>query len=67
MISTEFTGWRKARASGDNGQGCVEVGYATDRVGIRDTKLGETSPVLAVTAATFGELQHAIRDGRLAR
>lgn len=65
MISTEFTGWRKARASGDNGGGCVQVGYATDLVGIRDTTLGESSPIVTVTATTFSALQDAIRDGKL--
>lgn len=65
MISTEFTGWRKARASDDNGAGCVEVGYAPQHVGIRDTTQGEASPIVTVTASTFHALQDAIRDGKL--
>lgn len=40
MIPTEsFTGWHKAQASGANGAGCVEVGYApSGHVAVRDTK-----------------------------
>lgn len=43
--------WRKSTRSGSQ-QECVEVGNGTD-VRIRDTKLGEASPVLAVTPAAW--------------
>jgi hypothetical protein len=38
--------WRKASYSqGQNG--CVEVGSAPDVIGVRDSKLGPASPILA--------------------
>ena len=45
------TTWRKSTYSFPDGQECVEI--ATDPsgwVGVRDSKLGSSSPVLAVTA-----------------
>ncbi|HWN32585.1 MAG TPA: DUF397 domain-containing protein [Pseudonocardia sp.] len=35
-----------SQSGGDNG-GCVEVGTAPGLVGVRDTKLGADSPILA--------------------
>ncbi|RBM19072.1 DUF397 domain-containing protein [Streptomyces sp. PT12] len=39
--------WTTSSRSSDNGQ-CVEVARVTDVVAMRDSKLGEQSPVLAV-------------------
>lgn len=44
--------WRKSSYS-DTGENCVEVGCAHGTRAIRDTKLGEASPVLHVTDGTF--------------
>lgn len=47
--------WRKSSHSG-SGENCVEVGCAPGTRAIRDTKLGEASPVLHLTDRAFAEL-----------
>jgi hypothetical protein len=50
MSSEDITGmtWRKASYS--DGQGsCVEVGHVPEGIGVRDTTLPGTSPVLKFT------------------
>ncbi|WP_173139680.1 DUF397 domain-containing protein [Kibdelosporangium persicum] len=41
------TNWRKASFSQGQENGCVEVGSVPGLVGVRDTRLGTASPVLA--------------------
>lgn len=45
--SFEGARWRKSNISSDTG--CVEVAYAEGWVGVRDTKDGDSGPVLAFT------------------
>lgn len=66
MSPHEFTHWRKAHASGSNGQGgCVEIGQAAGVRGIRDATLGEASPILTVSDGTFDALVAAVESGTL--
>jgi hypothetical protein len=51
-------GWRKSSYSGSNGGACLEAGNRPDTVLVRDSKLGDLSPVLAFTTdawRTFAE------------
>ena len=41
--------WRKATASGDKG-GCFEFAPSTVGVAVRDSKLGDASPILHFTS-----------------
>jgi len=55
-----FAGWRKpARSHAANG--CVEVGAAPGAVGVRDSKLGPTSPILTFTPAQWRTFLHTLR------
>lgn len=57
--------WRKATAS-NSGAGCVEVrGIWQGSVGIRDSKLGEASPVLEVAPDEFNRFIGALKSGAL--
>jgi hypothetical protein len=38
QLDTNFQSWRKASASEGNENACVEVGFSTNAVGVRDTK-----------------------------
>jgi hypothetical protein len=48
------TAWWKSSRSGSNGGGCVEVALADpDGVMVRDSRLGDASPVLTMTRAEW--------------
>lgn len=62
---TRAGGWRKStRSQGAND--CVEI---TDQVpgwvGVRDSKLADASPVLAVTVEQWRLFRTSVRDGRI--
>ncbi|ALO11193.1 hypothetical protein AQF52_5599 [Streptomyces venezuelae] len=46
--------WRKSSYSGDEGGACVEVAAHPAAVHVRDSKLGETSPVFTVSPDAWG-------------
>ena len=59
----DANGWKKSSRSQGEG-GCVEVTTAIPGwVGVRDTKLGPTSPVLAVTVTDWTALLATAKDG----
>jgi hypothetical protein len=59
-----FAYWRKSSYSGQSGS-CVEVGPVADVVGMRDSKLGDASPVLTVSPARWADFVAAIKGGDL--
>lgn len=66
MISTgSFDGWRKAQSSSGTGNGCVEVGHAPGYNGVRDSKLGEDSPVLVFGPPSWSAFLAAVKTGEL--
>lgn len=54
------TDWHKSTHSGGQNGGCVEVGTAGHLVGVRDTTLGERSPVLTFTDAAWTSFVHEL-------
>jgi hypothetical protein len=59
---SRFINWRKSSYS-NNGGACVEVAAAPGVVGVRDSKLGEDSPILAVTPADWSTFVNAVKAG----
>lgn len=57
--------WRKSPYSNTNGGACVEVALATGRSAVRDSKLGDTGPILSFDAGAFGAFLGAVKAGRL--
>lgn len=57
------TPWRKARKSGTNGGGCVEVRRHDSAVEVRDSKDHGSGPVLTFTPAEFDAFLDAARGG----
>jgi hypothetical protein len=47
------TNWHKASFSQGGENGCIEVGSTSGHVGVRDTKLGAVSPILAFTPTNW--------------
>jgi hypothetical protein len=54
--------WRKSSFSG-SGNACVEVADLATGTGIRDSKLGDRSPVLSVTTAHWSAFTAGVRSG----
>ncbi len=53
--------WHKASFSGGDNGGCVEVATIPGYVGVRDTKLGASSPVLAFTESEWRAFTSGVR------
>lgn len=68
MDTPDFSGatWRKSSRSGDNGGQCVEVAFASDAVGVRDSK-NPNGPVLAFTPDEFSAFVSGVADGEFAQ
>lgn len=49
----KITAWRKSTYSGGAQSNCVEVGRAPGLVGVRDSKLPEDQPIIAVPRAAW--------------
>lgn len=57
--------WRKSTFSNGNGGSCVEVADLPDGGrAVRDTKLGEDSPVLWYTEGEWKAFLAGVRDGQ---
>lgn len=59
--------WRKSSRSNGGGGACVEVAQVTDATGVRDSKLGEASPILALTNEAWTAFLSEVKSGRLDR
>jgi hypothetical protein len=55
--------WHKASFSGGANGGCVEVATVPGYIGVRDTKLGGRSPVLAFTPTEWEAFLAGARAG----
>lgn len=62
MIDWSQAVWRKSSRSSGEGQ-CVEVARVDDTIGVRDTKLGEASPVLEFTPDEWRAFIAGMKDG----
>lgn len=61
---TQAGGWRKSSYS-QGANDCVEVTTVPGWVGLRDSKLGDASPLLAFNLAEWRAMLAAARDGQL--
>lgn len=57
----EVASWRKSTHSAGNGA-CVEAGHGLGVVGVRDSTLGEASPVLEFPAAAWRVFAASLKD-----
>jgi hypothetical protein len=57
MPVSQSVRWRKSSYSG-SGESCIEVGQAPGVRAVRDSKLGEASPVLRFGDRAFTEFLH---------
>jgi hypothetical protein len=55
------TQWRKSSRSGNSGGNCVEARAKENEFEVRDSKLGETSPIFELCAEDFQGLLRAAR------
>ena len=56
--------WRKSSRSNGGGSECVEVANVTDATGVRDSKLGSTSPILPFTTQAWSAFLTDVKTGR---
>lgn len=66
MAAPDFAGlhWRKSSYSNGGGE-CVEVADLPDNgMGVRDSKLGEQSPIFTLSRAGWIGLLDAVKAGR---
>ena len=61
-MTTEWSGWRKSSRSQGNGGACVEVRYDGAEFQMRDSKLGEGSPIFDLTTESFMALIRAAQS-----
>lgn len=59
--------WRKSSRSGGNGGACVEVAATPAATGVRDSKLGDASPILPFTSATWSSFLTQVKSGTFDR
>lgn len=59
--------WYKSSFSGGDNGGCVAVGAVPGFVGVRDTKIGSTGPVIAFTDRGWQAFLSAVRTGEFRR
>lgn len=58
--------WRKSSRSNQQGGDCVEACTPqADVFQVRDSKLGDSSPIVTITRANFAALVDAVKSGRL--
>ncbi|GAA4892438.1 uncharacterized protein DUF397 [Stackebrandtia albiflava] len=57
-----MTAWRKPSRSNNSGGACVEARSRMDRFQLRDSKLGEDSPVLDVSVTDFVGFLAAVKS-----
>lgn len=57
---TEVAAWRKSAHS--EGSNCTEAGHGQGVVGVRDSKLGEASPVLEFTPLAWQAFTRRLRE-----
>lgn len=65
MIRTDFSGaqWRKSSRSNGGGAACVMVAQVSGAAGVRDSKLGQASPVLPFTADAWTSFLRDVKVG----
>lgn len=65
MIAPDFGGaeWRKSARSNGGGAACVMVAQVPGAAGVRDSKLGEASPVLPFAAEAWASFLRDVKVG----
>lgn len=54
--------WRKSSRSNGGGAACVMVAVTPDATGIKDSKLGQDSPILALSPHAWSAFLNAIKN-----
>lgn len=63
----DLTPWKKSSRSGGDGGNCVETRWNDGRREIRDSKLGDASPVLSFDPDAVAALLADVKDGQMDR
>lgn len=65
-LSTISTGWTKSTFSNGGANGCVEFNFTVPGwAGVRDSKLGDASPVLVLNTTETDTLIASMKTGEL--
>jgi len=55
--------WRKSSRSNGGGGACVEVAQVAEATGVRDSKLGDASPVLPFSSNAWSSFLEGLKSG----
>ncbi|MGI8306869.1 DUF397 domain-containing protein [Saccharopolyspora hattusasensis] len=66
MFTPDFTQaqWRKSSRSNGGGAACVMVAHVPGAAGVKDSKLGDASPVLPFTASAWSAFLRDVQTGK---
>ncbi|GGM91914.1 DUF397 domain-containing protein [Streptomyces fuscichromogenes] len=63
--SSTFTGWYKSSYSSGANDDCLEIARSHATVPVRDSKAGNSGPVLVFSSGGWTAFVGAVRDGRI--
>jgi uncharacterized protein DUF397 len=66
MFTPDFTQaqWRKSSRSHGGGGACVMVAYIPGAAGVKDSKLGDASPILPFSTPAWSAFLHEVKTGK---
>lgn len=59
-MTQQFTDWRKSTHSSSSAGNCVEIALTQETIGVRDSKGGDTGPILTVCGTAWSAFVRSV-------